>query len=111
MSNLLKAQFRFTENLTEFLKWLANQGYYVSLGEALRTQYQQDYYVHNKLSKTTHSRHQDKLAIDLNIFNNKGGLVSNAELVYFGEYWQSLHSNNKAGALWGWDMNHFETSI
>jgi hypothetical protein len=111
MGDLLQAQFRFTNNLAEFLKWLAHQNYNVSLGEALRTQYQQDEYVRQKLSKTTHSKHQDKLAIDLNIFNDKGGLVSNAELVYFGEYWQSLHIKNKAGALWGWDMDHFETSI
>jgi len=111
MTTLLQAQFRFTENLTEFLKWLANQNYFVSLGECYRTQYQQDEYFRQKLSKTTHSKHQDKLAIDLNIFNGSGALVSNAELVYFGEYWQSLHIKNKAGALWGWDMNHFETSI
>lgn len=111
MTTLLAAQTQFTQDIAEFIKWLRHQNYLVSFGEAYRTQYQQDEYYRTKLTKTIHSKHQDKIAIDLNIFNLNGALVSNAELVYFGEYWQSLNVKNKAGALWGWDFNHFETSI
>ena len=52
------------------------------------------------------SVHQDKLAIDLNLFKNGVYLSSSEDHRLLGEYWETLHPLCRWGGRWG-DGNHY----
>ncbi|QEE51038.1 M15 family metallopeptidase [Flavobacterium alkalisoli] len=103
-----KKQSIFLKNVALLILWAYENGYELTAGELLRTEEQQQIYLKKGLTKTTHSRHQDKLAIDLNLFVN--GVYQSQREPYkpLAEKWKSLHPDNVAGYDWGWDANHFE---
>jgi hypothetical protein len=69
-----------------------------------------------KRSWTLHSKHLQRLAIDLNVFINKNGKW---ELTYkvedikpLGDFWESLNHKNRWGGNWkNPDTPHFQRNI
>ena len=109
-------QFEFLISFGELIHWCNVNGYKITGGELLRTQFQQDLYVAEGKSTVKYSTHQDKLAIDLTLFID-GRLATPEEYRPLGEYWELL------GGRWGgrfgvkkedydteigWDAGHFE---
>jgi|688.fasta_scaffold222495_3 hypothetical protein len=96
-------------------------------GELFRTQEQHELNVKQGKSRASRSLHQDRLAIDLNLFkdtNNDGVkdyVTDTASYKALGDYWVSLHPMNRWGGDWDkdgdfkderfLDGNHFEMKI
>jgi hypothetical protein len=93
------------------------EGMELTMGEAFRSQEQQDIHRAAGRSRVRYSKHQDRLAIDFNLFIN-GKYVLDKEMYRpLGEEWE------KTGGRWGgrfgvarpnyktqvgWDAGHFE---
>ena len=112
MSDMLKKQFQFTRLFGLLLEWIHQQGYQCRLGDAwrstdklyvpsgedgfeddLRYSYQELLF-YNKKSKVVHSKHNDRLAVDLII--HKGDVeLKPEEYRPIGEKWESM------GGRWG----------
>lgn len=116
--SLSKEQQAFTRDVVKLLNKAFELGYEITLGEALRTQEQQEIYIKTGKSKTSNSMHLKKCAIDLNCFKD-GVLV---EVPYeLGKYWESLSPLNRWGGSWRGlveankskfvDKPHFERSV
>lgn len=112
--------FRFTMKLSEkqqefmldfarLILWAHEQGYHVTAGELWRSDEQQAIYFKTGKSRVEHSRHQDRLAGDLNLFIN-GNYVTDGEAYKpLADYWKSLNPANRAGYDFSFhDNNHFE---
>ena len=90
----------------------------ITAGEMYRTQEQQDIYLKAGKSKAKHSRHQDRMALDLNFFEWIGGILTltyeKKNIQPLGDYWESLNPLNKWGGNWPpsiiVDTPHFERS-
>lgn len=116
--NLSKKQGIFLLNVAKLIQWVNEQDQYVTGGELLRTKEQQKIYFDSGKSKTMDSSHIDKLAIDLNLFIN--GVYRGDTEAYkpLGQFWVSLHPDNRWGGDWNKDGatedekfsdgNHFE---
>jgi hypothetical protein len=83
-------------------------GYGVTLGEAWRTQEQADWNAAHGLG-IAHSLHEEKLAIDLNLFKPDGTFITDStghdEL---GAWWKSLGDNYRWGGDFSTgDFNHY----
>ena len=98
----------FLKNFALLILWAFENGYEVTAGELFRTEEQHQINLQKGLSKAKRSKHQDRLAGDLNLFI--GGKYQTTREPYrpLAEYWKSLHPDNVAGYDWGWDANHFE---
>ena len=59
-----------------------------------------------QLSKTLFSKHADRLAIDFNFFINGKLTYDKNKIAPLGEYWKSLHPDNR----WGGDFKSFQPS-
>lgn len=124
---MLEKQFQFTKMLGELFTWMSTQGYNWSLGDGWRSSDKlqcahcgrehsyQELLVYNGKSKTVNSKHGDRLAIDINLFDEKRKLAPSVNYLPIGEKWESL------GGTWGgrfkplnpntkigWDAGHFE---
>ena len=93
------------------------RGLELTYGEAFRTKEQQGIHRKRGTSRVRHSKHQDRLAVDFNLFID-GAYVRDKELYRpLGEKWELL------GGRWGgrfgvaakdfetkvgWDAGHFE---
>jgi len=114
---MVEEQAKFATDLAKLILYINSQEYTLSLGEVWRTQYQQDHYVATGLSKTKHSKHQDRIAVDLNIFKNGKLIFKNGKLIIcpkeIGTYWKSLSNANVWGGDWKspYDPGHFERDI
>jgi hypothetical protein len=109
MSELLQKQQTFLQNVAELILWCYEQGYELSAGELYRSQQQQDIYLKEGKSKVAHSKHQDRLAIDLNLFVNDVYMTTGEVFKPLADYWKSLNVNNRAGYDFSFhDNNHFE---
>lgn len=108
--SLREKQSLFAINLARLIIFTYEKGFELSLGEAWRTPEQQRIYLRRGLTKTSHSRHMDRLAIDLNLFKNGKYLTATSDYQELGDYWKTLHPDNR----WGGDFtslsdgNHFE---
>jgi hypothetical protein len=101
------------------LYFLSN-GYKITLGEVFRPEQMQKWYYDHGYAWTMNSQHMKKLAIDLNIFVKKTSTGCNVQMKYvltyesddlrkIGEYWKTLHSDNRWGGDWeSSDAGHFE---
>ena len=103
-----KKQSIFILNVAKLIAWAFEKGYELTVGEAYRTDEQQAIYLQQGKSKAARSRHQDKLAIDLNLFINGEYRADKESYKPLADYWKSLNPDNVAGYDWGWDANHFE---
>lgn len=66
--SLRKHQSIFLKNVAKLITWAFEQGYELTGGELYRTEEQQNIYRKNGTSKVQVSKHQKRLAIDLNLF-------------------------------------------
>ncbi len=108
---LREAQWEFLKDLKMLLNFIEMKGYSATGGELQRTLEQQQMYVNMGRSKTLNSRHIQKLAIDLAIFDQQGNwLQDKNRLQMFGDYWESLNDENSWGGNWKTflDTPHFE---
>jgi len=103
--------------IANLIVWAAQRKQYVTFGEAYRTEEQQMLHKANGKTKVDHSKHQDRLAVDFNLYIC-GEYISDPELYReIGEQWECM------GGRWGgrfgvdkkdyeekigWDVGHFE---
>lgn len=106
---LSEQQQRFARDVAKLIKFINDQGFSCTFGEAFRTQEQAALYAAQGLG-IEDSLHCKRLAIDLNLFNEHGDYLPNSTLYKpFGDYWESLDSMNKWGGKFKRaDGNHFE---
>jgi len=108
---LQQKQETFAYNTALLILTIFQSGYKCTLGEAFRTHEQALVY-----SKTgvgiVNSKHCERLAIDLNLFDKNGKYVFEDcnEYEILGAYWMSLNPHNVWGGHWihRSDPNHFE---
>lgn len=100
---LREKQSVFALNVSKLIAFAYSEGYELTGGEWLRTEAQQMIYVNSGRSKTIHSRHLLKLAIDLNLFKDGKILTMPNELKFLGDYWESLNPDNRWGGDWDKD--------
>lgn len=112
--SLSDEQFEFAKDVALLIQFIERKGWKVTFGEAWRTQEQQDIYYEGGKSQVRYSKHQDRLAIDLNFFTPDGDyVVSRQKLQPFGTFWESLNKVNRWGGNWEnfTDTPHFERNI
>ena len=103
---LRQKQSKFAQMVAKLVTWAFENGFEVTLGEAFRTDEQQGIYVKNGSSKIQRSKHQDRLAIDLNLFVDGKYQESTKAYTPLGDCWKDM--GGIWGGDWGWDGNHFE---
>lgn len=109
LMTLRKKQEAFLKDAANLILYVNTlPGYSCTAGELWRTNEQHAIYLAKGLTKTKYSRHQDRLAIDLNIFIDGKYRTDRAAFKPVAEYWKSLDPNNVSGYDWSWDYNHFE---
>ena len=90
-------QHIFSQNLAKLLLHVDSLGLTCSVGEVFRTKEQAEIYV--KQGKgILDSQHCKKLAVDLFLFANGQFLQKKDDYKLLGEYWKSLHSENRHGS-------------
>ncbi len=99
MAKKTPVQALFAQKVARLILYIEGEGYHVTLGDALA------YKVDGR--HTASSKHYDKLAIDLNLFDSEWNYMTETEdHLPFGEYWESI------GGTWGGrfvrkDGNHY----
>lgn len=101
-----KKQELFAFLFNKLMDFLHDQGYRMRFGEALRTEDQQEIYLRTGASRVKRSLHQDKLAIDINLFKDGEFLTETEDHEPLGIYWESLHPLCRWGGRFG-DGNHY----
>lgn len=108
MAGLVMQQAQFLIDACDLVKLATSRGLLVTAGELYRTAYQQAEYLRLGLSQTLDSRHGDRLAIDINVFQG-GALASRDVLARLGADWCSMSPANRwGGNFTKYDGNHFE---
>jgi len=107
MKKLTEKQFEFTKNVCTLIEYIFSKGCYCSLGEVYRPPETAKLYA-EKGKGIVNSKHCIRLAVDLNIFSHdKEWLTKTEQYKFAGDFWETLHPNNKWGGRFG-DGNHFE---
>jgi peptidoglycan L-alanyl-D-glutamate endopeptidase CwlK len=97
-------QWLFLQDVAKLVLFAHAHGYKLTGGELYRTQEQQDIYFAEGKSQVKRSNHQDRLAIDLNLFVDGDIQWSkNEHWEKLGEYWKQISPENK----WGGDYKSF----
>ena len=97
---LSEKQSLFALNAAKLILWISEQpGYRVTLNEAYRTKEQAAIYA-SQGKGISASLHCIRLAIDLNLYKDGEYLSRSEEYKIMGDYWKSLHPDNK----WGGDF-------
>lgn len=106
---LTEIQQSFTRDLELLFKYIHDKGYGFTLGESWRSPEQAEIYVKSGKG-IKNSLHTKRLAIDLNLFNDKNEfLTETKDHEQFGKYWESLHPANRWGGRFSRpDGNHYE---
>lgn len=107
-------QEAFAYDVMRLFSFLHANDYSIRIGEAQRTQEQQQLYFQRGLSKTMNSMHLQKCAIDLFIFDKEHRFLQDkASLSFAGAYWESLSDFNRWGGNFKsfTDTPHFERNI
>ena len=83
--------------------------YSCTLGDAYRDPRVHGHLGDKKSYSSANSRHKERLAIDINLFHDNLYLRNTEAYRSIGEYWISLHPNNKWGGHFNKkDGNHFQ---
>lgn len=105
---LREKQVVFVKRLIKLLQFAFDNGYEITLGEAMRSHEEA-----TRLSKLglgiIGSLHESRLAIDLMLFKNGVWLTKTEDYLPLGRYWESL-SKDGIECAWGGrfsDANHF----
>lgn len=108
---LQQKQEQFALSVARLIIHIFESGYKCTLGEAFRTKEQAMIYAHEHLG-IINSKHCERLAIDLNLFDKDGKYIfaDDKEYEALGFYWQSLSPYNIWGGRWvhRHDLDHFE---
>lgn len=107
ISETLKRQQIFAINVSLLIQKIFLDGYFCTLGEVYRpTEMARIYAKQGK--GILESQHCDRLAIDINLFNHENSYLDKSiDHKKFGEYWESLHPENRWGGRFS-DGNHYE---
>lgn len=101
---LRQQQSEFARNLGHLINYAYSLGYEVTIGDVWSKDHYREYgKAHIRIHKAG-SKHNDKLAVDLNLFKDGKYLSSTKAHKELGEYWERL------GGSWGgrWDDgNHY----
>jgi len=107
MSELLKRQQIFALNVSLLIQKIFLDKYFCTLGEVYRPNEMAKIYA-KEGKGILDSQHCDKLAIDINLFSpGNVFLDKNDDHKRFGEYWETLHPQNRWGGRFS-DGNHYE---
>lgn len=105
---MVEEQNKFLLSVSELIRFCRDNNITVTGGELWRPQEMQDLYYQQGKSKVKHSKHQDRLAIDLNFFSGKDILLTKEKLQFIGDYWESLDEKN----IWGGNFpERYKTSF
>ena len=99
----IHTQWEFIQDVASMIHFAQSRGDVLTGGEMERPQRQQDYYFSTGASRTKDSYHTKKLAWDFSLFVNDELTYRTEDLRPYGEYWESLHPNNK----WGGNFEGF----
>lgn len=107
---LSDVQAEFLLQVCKLVEYATAAGFTVTGGELFRTPEQQQIYVQTGRSKTMESNHLRRCAIDLNFLQSGTLVYSKQALQAVGDFWESLHPNNRWGGNWVSfkDLPHFE---
>lgn len=104
-------QQNFTLMVAKLITFAYANDYELTFGEAFRTDAQQALHLASGKSKVKRSKHQDRLAVDFNLFKEGVYLTASEDYKELGKFWKSLDPANNR---WGGDFvgfhdgNHFE---
>jgi hypothetical protein len=111
---LWQQQSIFALNVSKLISYINIQNFYCTLGDAYRCPEMAAIYA-KEGKGINDSLHCKRLAIDLNLFDLNGDYLQDSKYYEpFGEYWETLHDNNRWGGKFiknGGkisDPNHFE---
>lgn len=115
MENLEHNQAFFALNVSKLIQFIVSKGYAVTFGEAWRPPEMAQIYA-KEGKGIVHSQHIKRLAVDLNIFDPEGKLLTtNEQYQQFGDFWESICNANRWGGYfvskYGGHINdsdHFE---
>ena len=114
---LSEKQRRFTLMVAELILFAYAREMELTMGEAFRTDEQQKLHIKSGASRVKRSRHQERLAVDINLFINGRYVRDKEKYRALGEKWELV------GGRWGgrfglkpeeyskrvgWDAGHFE---
>jgi hypothetical protein len=118
---LREKQSKFLFNVSLLIQWAFKNGYELTGGELHRTEEQHQWNLKAGKSKAKRSLHQDRMAIDLNLFKDGKFLTTSEDYKLLGDYWVSLNTDNRWGGDWDkdgdykdetfHDGNHFEMKL
>lgn len=108
--SLSDIQFNFLKDVAKLILFIEWNNDKVTGGELWRPDEMQKIYLERKKTTVKYSNHQDKLAIDLNIFVNGNLTYKKSALQKYGNFWENLNPKNKWGGNFKnfMDSNHFE---
>ena len=98
---LSEKQRIFTQNIGCLIEYAYSIGIEMTFGHAWRSLEEQKRLKAEGKSQTLKSLHLDRLAVDFNFFINGNLTYDFDKIKPLGEYWISLHENNR----WGGDFN------
>jgi hypothetical protein len=107
---LSQIQQFFSRDIVRLLMFIEKNECSYTFGEAYRTKEQAEIYAANGKG-IKNSLHCQRLAMDINIFNQKGDILTTvSEYEPYATYWESLNPKNRAGAFFKDrpDADHFE---
>lgn len=102
---LREQQEIFALNTSKLIQFIFEQGYTCTYGETYRTEEQAEWNEKKGIG-VKNSLHRKRLAVDFNIFKNGILLTISDAYKFAGDYWYSLHPDNRWGGA-GNDGNHF----
>jgi hypothetical protein len=102
---LRERQSVFAFNIHLLIAYAFEIGYELTFGEGYRPEILQRIYVETGKSLTMHSRHLIRLAVDFNLFKDGNILNQPIDFKPLGDYWESLHPDNRWGGDWDRDEN------
>lgn len=96
-------QWLFLQDVARLILFAISNEFKLTLGEGYRPQVLQQMYYDSGASKTLHSKHRERLAIDFNIF--AFGVYLNQRhhrniAKPLGDYWEGLNPKNRWGGSW-----------
>ena len=107
---LQQRQSLFAWNISKLIDFINNSSHKVTFAEAWRSPEQAALYA-KEGKGIVHSLHIERLAIDLNLFDDSGKyLTEKSDYERFGAYWESLNPYNRWGGNFKTlvDCVHFE---
>lgn len=106
---LSEIQRMFSRDTVKLFQFIEDQGYSFTYGEAMRSEEQAEIYAKSGKG-IKNSLHCKRLAIDINLFNEKGDYITDSkDYEIFANFWESLSPSNRNGINFKRsDANHFQ---